>query len=256
MVSIVGDRSYVRLSCKLFSLCFCLFLSLASLLLLYVCLSAGKKLFLLVCLEVLVIDCRLVLICSLLSLSLCLFRLLLSLSRRCICLNLRFGICNCLLICIVCCLIEVLGMVSIVGDRSYVRLSCKLFSLCFCLFLSLASLLLLYVCLSAGKKLFLLVCLEVVVIDCRLVLICSLLNLSLCLFRLARRLRIYSISLSLSFSLFLSFAFSISRFLVVAFDIICIVFRGYICSLLISVSANVYRNKYSLGRLGVLFVTS
>ena len=113
IILINRDRSYVILSCKSFSLSLSLFLRLLSLLLLSVCLTVSAKLFLLFGLEIVLINSLIVLTSFLLELSLCLFKLLFCMSSRCIRLYLSLSICDCLLICIVCRLIEALGIISI-----------------------------------------------------------------------------------------------------------------------------------------------
>ena len=76
-------------------------------------------------------------------------------------------------------------MVYVNGHGSNVGLSRELFSLSLSLLLCLTSLLFLYVCLAVCKELGLLISLEVILVDCRIVLSCLLLGLSLCLFSLS-----------------------------------------------------------------------
>ena len=249
MILVSGHGSNVRLCCKSFSLSLSLFLCLTSLLLLYVCLTVCKELFLLVCLKVITVERGIVLACTLLRLSFCLFRLLFCLSSRCICLYLSFCIRYCLLICIVCRLIEVLGMILVSGHGSNVRLCCKSFSLSLSLFLCLASLLLLYVCLTVCTKITLLLCLKVIVISSCIVLISDLCSLSFRLFSLALSLSCRGISLGLSLSLCLSSAFSVISLLVEASVVICIVFSSYLRELLVT-GRYTDRYKYGLGSLG------
>ena len=213
----------------------------------------GKELCLLICLEVVALDRRIVLLSTLLGLSLSLCSLLFCLSSLCVCLYLSFSICNCLLLCIVCRLIEVLGMILVGGNRSNVVLLCKSFSLSLSLLLSLASTLLLYVCLTVGKELCLLICLEILALGSGVVLLSDLSSLCLSLLSLSQCLFSLLLSLRLSLCLFLSLALSVVCRLIEFAIVIRIVLSDYIGKLLVT---NGYTNRHEYGSRGLGYLST
>ena len=143
-------------------------------------------------------------------------------------------------------------MILVGRNRSNVVLLCKSFSLSLSLFLSLASTLLLYVCLTVGKELCLLICLEVVALDRRIVLLSTLLGLSLSLFSLSHCLFSLLLSLRLSLRLFLSLALSVVCRLIEFAIVIRIVLSDYIGKLLVT---NGYTNRHKYGSRGLGYLS-